>query len=40
MPIAPRTYWAWLSRPPSRRALWDSMRALMGRLASSQADHV
>ena len=22
-PIAPRTYWAWASRPPSRRALWD-----------------
>jgi hypothetical protein len=23
VPIAPRTYWAHRSRPPSRRALWD-----------------
>lgn len=23
MPIAPRTYWAYLPRPPSKRALWD-----------------
>lgn len=23
-PIAPRTYWAQLSRAPSRRALWDA----------------
>lgn len=21
--IAPRTYWAWASRPPSKRELWD-----------------
>jgi putative transposase len=24
VPIAPRTYWAWLSRAPSRRAMWDA----------------
>lgn len=24
-PIAPRTYWAWRSRPPSKRALWDTV---------------
>ena len=24
VPIAPRTYWARCSRPPSRRALWDT----------------
>jgi hypothetical protein len=24
VPIAPRTYWGWLSRAPSRRALWDA----------------
>ena len=23
MPIAPRTYWAHVARPPSKRALWD-----------------
>jgi len=23
-PIAPRTYWAWASRAPSKRALWDT----------------
>ena len=21
--IAPRTYWAWAKRPPSKRGLWD-----------------
>lgn len=23
--IAPRTFYAWLSRPPSKRALWDTV---------------
>lgn len=25
MPIAPRTFYAWLTRPPSPRALWDTV---------------